>query len=104
MGCFTTYNLSINIQNDDIISEFVSENEDAADAIDVYGNSIDIVKWYDHEEHLREFSKNYPTLIFRLEGEGENYDDIWIKYFKNGLCQTCKAIITFDPFDESKLK
>lgn len=63
----------------------------------------DSCKWYDHEEHMREISIEYRDVLFVLEGEGEENTDIWIKYFKNGKMQDCRAKIVFDDFDESKL-
>lgn len=61
-------------------------------------------KWYDHEEHMRAFSKRWPGILFTLEGEGEDNEDIWKKYFLNGKCQVAKAVITMEAFDRAKLK
>lgn len=41
-------------------------------------------KWYEHEEEMIEFSKQYPDTVFKLHGEGEERDDVWEKFFKNG--------------------
>ena len=64
----------------------------------------DSVKWYEHERDMRDFSKKYPDILFILSGEGEENEDVWRAYFKNGKMQKCKAIISFDPFDADKLK
>lgn len=61
------------------------------------------IKWYDHEKDMRTLSKKYPTVLFDLYGEGEEYPDVWHKYFKNGKMQYCKLIEHFDDFDEEKL-
>ena len=63
----------------------------------------DSYKWYIHEQDMKELSKIYPETTFLLEGEGEDSEDIWRKYFKNGKMQVCKAEIVFPAFDESKL-
>lgn len=63
----------------------------------------DMCKWYDHEVDMRNYSKNFPEVIFKLEGEGEESGDLWVKYFKNGKMQVCKARIEFDPFNEKEL-
>lgn len=60
-------------------------------------------KWYEHEVDLKAFSKRFPEILFTLKGEGEESDDVWIKYFKNGKMQHVIARIVFDPFDEAKL-
>lgn len=62
------------------------------------------VKWYDHHNDMVKISKMFPSELFTLEGEGEESGDIWKAYYKNGLCQDCPAKITFDEFDEGKLK
>jgi hypothetical protein len=104
MGYYTRYKLSVKKGNTDLISEFVSENENAASALDGNGDSRKSCKWYDHEDELKAFSLKHPEPFFELKGEGEESGDIWVKYIQNGKCQTCKAKIVFDDFDEAKLK
>jgi len=91
--------------------EIVPESESARQAIEddlqlsyAIGESRDSCKWYDHEVQMRDFSREFPDHLFELNGEGEESYDIWRKYFKNGKMQSAPAIITFDPFDESKLR
>ena len=60
-------------------------------------------KWYEHDRDMREFSRNYPEVLFILKGAGEESDDLWISYYKNGKCQSEKGKIVYEPFDETKL-
>ncbi|MEI2465158.1 hypothetical protein [Niallia taxi] len=53
---------------------------------------------------MREISKLYPGVIFKLHGEGEESGDVWYKYFKDGKMQDCPAKLAFDEYDENKLK
>jgi hypothetical protein len=57
-----------------------------------------------HERDMKKYSKKHPTVLFELIGKGENDDDRWKKYFKNGKMQVCKAKITYPKFNESKLE
>lgn len=72
-------------------------------ALESDGSTYTEVKWYNHEKDMIELSKEFPTYLFKLKGEGEEAGDLWVKYYKNGKSQTCGAIITFEDYDESKL-
>ncbi len=60
-------------------------------------------RWPEHENEMRTVSLKMPEVLFILRGEGEETEDLWVKYFKNGKMQKVKAEITYKPFDESKL-
>ena len=53
---------------------------------------------------MKELSKLFPGYVFKLNGEGEDDEDLWNKYYVNGKEQVCNAIITYPPFDPEKLK
>lgn len=66
-------------------------------------DDYDQMKWYDHEDDMKEFSAKWPNVLFTLTGEGEEPGDLWVKYFRNGKVQTATAKITYEPLDESLL-
>ena len=76
---------------------------DAFDEDFSYRTSGEGSKWYDHEEDFKKLSRMIEDVTFEVGGEGEESGDIWKKYFRNGKMQSCKAIITFEPFDPAKL-
>ena len=96
MGYYTDFDISGN-------------TEEVADAIEEisgyswYGRTMN-GKWYDWHDHCKQVSKMFPNELISVEGDGEEQGDQWKAYFKNGKSQVCKAIVTFEPFDESKLK
>jgi hypothetical protein len=53
------------------------------------------MKWYDHEADMIALSKEYPTLVFILEGVGEEFPDAWRKWFHNGKFEESYAEITY---------
>lgn len=69
-----------------------------------YIESDTAIKWYDHDDDCAEMSKHFPGVVFRLEGVGEDNGDLWTAYYKNGLCQICRAVLTRPPYDPTKLK
>lgn len=58
--------------------------------------SSDMNKWYDHYDEMIILSKEFPSLYFELEGQGEDHDDLWKEYFHNGEGMHSDAQITFD--------
>lgn len=75
-----------------IISDFVG-----------YNPFIDSCKWDNFRNDMKEISNTYKDVLFQISGVGDDVGDIWKSYFQNGKNQYCKAKITFDDFDESKL-
>jgi hypothetical protein len=107
MGYYTMFDLKVregkqSIQ--EIIAEINEENSDILHAVDDVGDYTDSCKWYDHEANMLSISEKYPDTVFVLKGEGEEAGDIWHKYFKNGKMQNCPAKITFEEYDERKLR
>ncbi|MGG4105113.1 hypothetical protein AAXB25_14450 [Paenibacillus lautus] len=104
MGYSTAYRLSIiGVDQHDTLRDIILSDEINFYALKEDGSPADMYTWYDHEETMRYTSKRHPDLIFKLEGEGEGAGDIWIKYFKDGKMQECRAKITFDEYDEARL-
>ena len=104
MGYNTAYKLSVDEGKEHLIPKLREVVEEADYALDEEGGTESTCKWYDHENDLKGFSKICAGTLFTLHGEGEESGDIWVKYFKDGKMQECPARITFDEYDESKLK
>ena len=60
-----------------------------------YFYSWDSVKWYDHKDQMAEISKMFPDYVFRLYGVGEDHNDMWYEYYRNGEYEECAARITY---------
>lgn len=104
MGYYTNYSLEIVQGNKNLIELLREENENAKCAFDNDGDCIEPLKWYNHVNHLLDFSKKHPKALLKLYGEGEESEDLWVRYFKNGKSQLCNAVISFEEFDESKFR
>lgn len=105
MGYYTHYELTVSHQPDDLAKRF-DEIADYGDDFfeDLISGSAEACKWYEHDEVMKQISLEYPDILFTLKGNGEEDEDIWTNYYKNGRVQTERAEIKVAPFDESKLK
>jgi hypothetical protein len=84
---------------EEIIAKLRETNENAKYSLGEDGEAQDESKWYDHEPEFKEFSKQFPSWLFTLTGEGEESGNLWKKYFLNGKVQIANAIISYDNFD-----
>lgn len=106
MGYHTSYDLTVKNNDKDesiqwaaAINEFLgyplfSENTPYASD----------TTWNNEEKDMRKFSQLHPDILFEIEWDGDNSEDKGTTYYKNGKMQECEAIITYPPFDESKLQ
>ena len=109
MGYYTSFSLYIlegERPSEDYIEELREICQCAEYAIDESGCFYSESKWYTHEDDLKKFSSgdNCKDVLFQLEGEGEDNEDLWIKYFKNGKMQICRGEVFYPEYDESKLE
>lgn len=89
MGYYTNYKLTskpeatdeIRVDLENFIDNYQFYFDDKNDSI----IPSDEIKWYDHDQDMKLFSKKYPNHIFYLVGIGEDtWHDIWRKTFQNG--------------------
>lgn len=107
MGYNTNYRLGVTVLGDSIdhVALLRSECEGAEYALDNDGEcSGNEARWHDHEADLIAFSKEHPGYLFRLNGDGEDSGDVWVKYFVNGQVQREKVELRLAEFDPSKLE
>lgn len=101
MGYRTIFKLEItDDETGEIMSMLMRTNPDACEALE----HDYAVKWRGYDGDLEDFSKKFPISVFKLYGEGDDDYDVWIKFYKNGKSYKDRAIITYPPFDKSKLQ
>ena len=80
MGYLTDYELTC-----DPASYMTEAREEELEALIGYDPTcLTDIKWYDWDEHMTKWSKKHPDTLWCLEGRGEDSDDMWRVYFKNG--------------------
>ena len=53
------------------------------------------MKWYDHEADMTALSKEFPNILFVLDGVGEEFPDAWRKWFYNGAVEASYAEVVY---------
>ncbi len=54
-----------------------------------YDKGDEYISWHDHEKDILTISKEFPSVLISVYGFGEDGNDKWVQYFKNGQ-QTIK--------------
>ena len=104
MGYRTYHNLEVIEGDDSLIHELIVECSEAAFAIDIDGGANTCTRWDSMDEDMRKFSKKHPKAVFEMYGDGDDSDDHWYTYYKNGEAQECPVELVHDNYDETKLK
>jgi len=99
MGYYTKFELNI-IEGNDYCTNYEEEIIALSGFMAFDGETC---SWYKHERDMLKYSKKFPGTVFELIGVGEDDDDMWKKYFKNGDVQISRAVITYEEYDEDKL-
>ena len=60
-----------------------------------YFNAYGRCKWYNHSFDMVNISRQFPDMVFKLCGDGEESEDMWHEYFHNGTTEECHAQIIF---------
>ncbi|QGH76408.1 hypothetical protein SEA_DAUBENSKI_104 [Streptomyces phage Daubenski] len=54
------------------------------------------LKWYEWEKDMKQLSKEWPNVLFILDGDGEETGDLWRAWFRNGAMYKLEAKIVFE--------
>ena len=105
MGYYTNFDLTMIPEPDEereaeimkaIAAKIDNKDPNDISAYDAEWCLSDSLKWYDHDDDMIEVSKQFPDITFILYGEGEDNDDIWKAYYRNGEMEVVTARIIFD--------
>lgn len=108
MSYRTYYSLSVEDTPEEeqlaLIAKLRGSCEDAEYAFNSEGLPEDDCSWYEHEGDLRAFSKLHPDKVFCLYGDGEDSNDQWYLYVKDGKAQLCAGEMIFPEYNPDKLE
>ena len=108
MGYYTCHELSLighqsKTELENIIDQ-LNDDTDAYPGFDYDGRECNgDSSWNDEEKVMRKFSKKYPHVTFKIDCQGDQSDDTYINYYKNGLHTRCNAEVVYEIYDEANL-
>ena len=85
--------------SDDVVGEYIADHEAerAVRALLSGGDQSPRVT-------IKALSAEFPGVLFTLHGAGEEADDLWVAYFRDGKGYSVGAVITYPEFDEARLE
>lgn len=100
MSYYTDYEIEVvgEIDTNEFAAKFKEET-----GYELHAMCLQGVKWYTHRENMITLSKLYPSVLFILEGHGEEQGDDWRMYFKNGNTKKVSPTITWPVVDFNNL-
>lgn len=107
MGYYTYFNLKV-INDDEVSTERVRQASNRLkqevleeplgdDEVDFAWLSYDCMKWYESSTDMIALSKEFPEMVFCLYGDGEESDDFWRAYYKDGKECLQEIHMYYDP-------
>lgn len=109
MGYYTNYTLSI--ENETVSQNVLAEIDAEMEKMNMldgsfcdYSQWFGEGKWYEHDDDMLLLSTKFPEILFCLDGDGEDFEDIWRTYYQNGRMQHCPASIVYDDYDPEKMQ
>lgn len=92
MGYYTNYEIIAIEDPNEEFDDFLWDLADYTDYKELQEGYATSIKWYDWKEDSIEISKRYPNILFRIQGDGEESDDLWRFYCKNGKSKYIEMI------------
>jgi len=94
MGYYTDF--TITTDSNAIITDLIRTALGEISGHDFEDGNVN-AKWYDHEDHITQVSRQFPLVLITVDGEGEESGDMWRLYARNGEFEKVEAKVTFAP-------
>ncbi len=101
MGYYTNYELNFNTNNPEEETKILNRIQEISGYTYLFSQEV---KWYDHDKDMLQLSREFPDIVFTLDGEGEENGDIWKAYYHNGKFVKNRAEIKFPEYNPNDLK
>jgi len=98
MGYLTIFSLSVapkDAHMDVMMDYLFCIDEGIREILNSDGTTQNAAPWYEHEKHMQILSRKFPAYTFVLSGIGEEPEDMWKKFFTNGLMRQASARISY---------
>ena len=86
MGYYTTYSLTLEEGPREQFQKMLEEIDAMMGDNEMSSFESINAKWYSYEKDIKQLSLKYPDIIFRVNGDGEDSDDLWQDFWHAGKC------------------
>lgn len=84
MGYYTHYSLTLEEGPSGQYAEMLRDIDVILGCDDLSRYEAVYDKWYGYEEDMERLSRKYPDITVRVNGDGEDSDDLWQSFWRNG--------------------
>ena len=84
MGYYTTYSLTLEEGPREQFQRMLEDIDAMMGDNEMSSFESINAKWYSYETDIKQLSLKYPDIIFRVNGDGEDSDDLWQDFWHNG--------------------
>ena len=86
MGYYTTYSLTLEEGPREQFKKMLEDIDAMMGENEMSSFESINAKWYSYETDIKQLSLKYPDIIFRVNGDGEDSDDLWQDFWHAGKC------------------
>ena len=104
MGYLTCFDFELLEGSEDKFQDFLKELSIESKYSEIKNGYLYDAKWYDWERDLIQVSSEFPEVFITVDGDGEESDDIWRAFIKDGAIQFAAARIVYDEYDPAKMQ
>jgi hypothetical protein len=101
------FTIELNEDSLGIIEAVIDAIEEETGYLVVYQNELCCtvydVSWHNWDTELKEISLAFADTLFTITREGDDSNDKWIAYIRNGNMQWGHVVLFYPPLDEAKL-
>lgn len=86
MGYYTTFSLTLEEGPREQYEKMLEDIDAIMGDNEMSSSESTYAKWYSYRKDIKNLSLKYPNIIFRVNGDGEDSNDLWQDFWHAGKC------------------